>query len=45
MDMIEFLNWNGKVLNLTCEEFTNWTRKPEMELNSENWELKIKNGT
>jgi hypothetical protein len=45
MDMIEFSNWNGKVLNLTCEEFTNWTRKPEMELNSENWELKIKNGT
>jgi hypothetical protein len=45
MDMIEFKNWNGNKLNFVCDEFMNWERKLEMELDSENWKINIKNGS
>jgi hypothetical protein len=41
MDMIEFKNWNGNKLNFICDEFINWSRKLEMELDCENWKIEI----
>jgi len=45
MDMIEFKNWDGHRLNFTCDEFMNWDRHLEMELDTEDWEIRIKNAT
>ena len=45
MDLIEFKNWNGNKLNFTCDEFTNWDRHLEMELDSETWKINIINGS
>ncbi len=45
MDMIEFKNWNGNKLNFICDEFMNWKKHLEMELDSENWKINIKNGS
>lgn len=45
MDMIKFKNWNGNKLIFTCDEFTNWSRHLEMELDCENWKINIINGS
>ena len=42
MDMIKFLEWQGDKLDFTCDEFANWDRHLEMELDSSTWEIKIK---
>ena len=43
MDDIRFKKWTRKNLEFECEEFTNWTRKELMELDTAEW--KIKNAT
>jgi len=43
MDMIEFKDWKGDVLEFTCDEFTNWDRHLVMELNVNDWKIRIKN--
>jgi hypothetical protein len=45
MDMIKFKDWNGDKLNFTCDEFTNWDRHLEMELNTNDWKISIKSAT
>jgi hypothetical protein len=42
MDDIRFKKWNGKNLEFECEEFTNWSRKELMELDTTEWKIKIK---
>ncbi|TGK38487.1 hypothetical protein EHQ13_16425 [Leptospira gomenensis] len=41
MDSIVFKEWVNDNLLIYCEEFTNWTRKLELQLNSKTWEIKI----
>lgn len=43
MDDIHFIKWEKDNLIFTCEEFTNWSRKVELSLNSDNNEIKIIN--
>ena len=43
MDMIEFKDWKGDVLEFTCDEFTNRDRHLVMELNVNDWKIRIKN--
>jgi len=43
MDMIEFKDWNGNILEFTCDEFTNWDRHLIMELDVNDWGIRIKN--
>ncbi len=43
MDMIEFQGWNKDILEFTCNEFTNWDRHLVMELDINDWKIKIKN--
>ena len=45
MDDIRFRKWNGKILEFECEEFTNWSRHEIMELDTAEWNIKIKNAT
>jgi hypothetical protein len=40
MDDIRFKKWNGKNLEFECEEFTNWSRKELMELDTTEWNIK-----
>lgn len=42
MDMIKFVGWIDEKLLFTCDEFTNWDRHLEMELNSKHWTIKIR---
>ncbi|GHN01812.1 hypothetical protein WSM22_33010 [Cytophagales bacterium WSM2-2] len=42
MDRIDFLEWTGNNLTFTCDEFTNWDRHLEMELDSKDWTIKIR---
>jgi hypothetical protein len=42
MDMVEFKNWEGNTLNFSCDEFANWDRHLEMELDTDEWKIKIK---
>lgn len=41
-DMIEFKQWIGTKLIFTCDEFTNWDRHLEMQLDCETFEVTIK---
>jgi len=41
MDMIKFFGWTDDKLRFTCDEFTNWDRHLEMELDSKDWTIKI----
>ncbi|MBM9578180.1 hypothetical protein JWG45_13565 [Leptospira sp. 201903070] len=43
MDSIIFKEWDNDNLLIYCEEFTNWTRKLELQLNCNTWEIKILN--
>ena len=45
MDDIRFRKWNGKILEFECEEFTNWDRSEIMELDTDEWEIRIKTNT
>jgi hypothetical protein len=42
MDMIKFTGWTNEKLLFTCDEFTNWDRHLEMELDSKDWTIKIR---
>lgn len=42
MDMIKFVGWTADKLSFTCDEFTNWDRHLEMELDSRDWTIKIR---
>jgi hypothetical protein len=42
MDMIKFSGWTEDKLLFTCDEFTNWDRHLEMELDSKDWTIKIR---
>ncbi len=44
MDMIEFKEWTGNILEFKCDEFLNENKKNIlMELDSKTWEIKEKN--
>jgi|LSQX01.1.fsa_nt_gb hypothetical protein len=45
MDDIHFTKWNGIILEFECEEFTNWSRREIMELDTNQWNIKMKNAT
>lgn len=45
MDMIKFQDWEGIKLNFTCDEFLNWDRHLEMELDTKDWKISIKSAT
>jgi hypothetical protein len=45
MDMINFLGWAEHKLLFTCDEFLNWSRHLKMELDSNDWIIKIVNDT
>ncbi len=45
MDMIKFKEWDGDKLIIECDEFMNWENHLELELDSTNWEIEIKNAT
>ena len=45
MDDIRFRKWNGKILEFECEEFTNWDRSEIMELDTNEWKIRIKTNT
>ncbi len=42
MDMIKFNRWENNKLLFSCDEFANWSRHLLMELNTINWEIKIR---
>ncbi|GGG01987.1 hypothetical protein [Pontibacter amylolyticus] len=42
MDRIEFKKWEGNKLNFSCDEFANWDRHLDMELDTGEWKIKIK---
>lgn len=42
MDMIKFTGWTDGKLQFTCDEFLNWDRHLNMELDSKNWTIKIR---
>jgi len=42
MDMIKFHSWLNNKLLITCEEFLNWDRHVELELNCETLEITMK---
>ena len=42
MDDIRFERWNEKVLEFKCEEFANWSRNEIMELDTNDWKIRIK---
>ena len=42
MDMIEFGNWTGNTLTITCDEFMNWDRHLIMEYNCDTDKIEIK---
>jgi len=42
MDMIEFGNWSGNTLKITCNEFMNWDRHLIIEYNCETDKIEIK---
>jgi hypothetical protein len=43
MDMIKFHSWSNNKLLITCEEFYNWDRHIELELNCETLQITMKN--
>ena len=45
MDDIRFRKWNGKILEFECDEFTNWDRSEIMELDTNEWKIRIKTNT
>ncbi|EMO55170.1 hypothetical protein [Leptospira noguchii] len=45
MDSIVFKNWDNDSLIITCEEFANWDRKLEMQLDPKTWEMRILKST
>ena len=45
MDMIEFKSWNGNILEFECTEIANYERNELMELNTNDWTIKIKKTT
>lgn len=42
MDMIKFLGWTDSKLHFTCDEFLHWDRHLNMELDSADWTIKIR---
>jgi hypothetical protein len=42
MDMIKFKSWNEGILSFECDEFLNWERHLEMELDTHTWSIRIK---
>ncbi|MHA6246711.1 hypothetical protein ACXYMU_02155 [Pontibacter sp. CAU 1760] len=42
MDMIEFKEWNGNILEFECDEMGRWERHEIMELDTIEWTIKIK---
>ncbi|MFY0608266.1 MAG: hypothetical protein JXR10_16225 [Cyclobacteriaceae bacterium] len=42
MDMIQFKHWNNNTLTIECDEFTNWENHVELELDTTDWNLRIK---
>ena len=42
MDMIEFKNWNEKVLVFECYELGKWERHEVMELDTDEWKIRTK---
>lgn len=43
MDNIKFHNWSDNKLLITCDEFLNWNKQVELELDGGTLEIKIKN--
>ena len=41
MDEIRFIEWRDNKFIFTCEEFANWNRKVEMEINTVDWKINI----
>jgi hypothetical protein len=42
MDMIKFREWSNNKLSIICDDFLNWGRHLELELNSETLDISIK---
>ncbi|MGD9567483.1 MAG: hypothetical protein AB7V48_04075 [Sedimentibacter sp.] len=43
IDMIKFGAWKNNLFSIYCDEFLNWDNHMELELNSETFEITIKN--
>ena len=42
MDLIEFKNWNGNILEFECVEMRKYEKRENMQLDSVNWAIKPK---
>jgi hypothetical protein len=45
MDLIEFKRWNRNILVFECHEMGFYERHEVMELNTDDWKIKLKKNT